>query len=547
MIRLLLLFLPFSLVLGAAPRVDYDTLQGVLLIRQSCGSGTFDLRGVTPPPDSLKAVVRAGILTLDLRASRRPLSVDLEIQGGRVRVLVPETAPLRVAGNASALSALSGDTLFKGRDGLFTRTGQGPELFVRIESYAGAVRFTASDTAGSADSVLAAKDEHLLDVALLDSVSDRVRYNRVEGLYLGATFDSRRVDRRPFGVTALLGYAFSAKIPQYEAAAAYRGPFLFGTPADFALSWGRRVLPFDDDVRWFTVGENTLHTFLFGNDYLDYFKSEYVTFRGDWNPARNLTLFGRAGSAQYRGLAVNERFYLLGSDTNQARWNYGVHERKDRFLQAGARFNNATSLFPRQGLDCYARAEYSGGRINSDFTYRRLFADFRAYAAPARRTEVAFKALGGEVVTANDSTYRDIASQKFFHYGIGFFRGLGPRPWGPGYKNRMLSGALEIKHLGRLSPGLRFPFIDALPKSLLFIGFFDIGNVWNTEDFGHSNRTFNDILREVRMKRLYKTVGLGLALPNERLRLDLTRAHRYDWDPRFPWHDALWLRFSRPF
>jgi hypothetical protein len=399
---------------------------------------------------------------------------------------------------------------------------------------------TEGDAASLKEAVRGARDEEGLDWVKTGKLSDHLRYNRVEGLYLGFKFDSRRIQKSRYGLVAGLGYAVSQKLVEYEAGPVFR----FGRkrPLTLALMHGRVVQT--EDERVISRDENSVQMFLFGDDFMDYYLAKTTYLKGDLRPFRHLTLFGKIHNSFYHPLAKEADFYLFGSDTSSIRGNPGVWEREDHALLAGARFDNTRKNFPRTGADLLAGAEYSGGRIESDFTYRIALADLRGYRALSPNAEVSLRGFAGEVTGKHG--FEGIAPQKLFDLGgLSTVRGLGFREDTALLdKNRMVVISAEFKYYGKVSGGFDVPMIGNMIPRALFILFTDFGSAWNTEDHGRSNKMFNNMFAELEPGGFSRCFGLGMADRNENIRLDVTRAYKAGGENPV---DKVQIRFNRAF
>jgi outer membrane protein assembly factor BamA len=278
---------------------------------------------------------------------------------------------------------------------------------------------------------------------------------------------------------------------------------------------------------------------LFGDDYSDYYCSKTTELSGKLQPVRGLCLSGSAGSSYYSSLERNAVFYLFGHDSNAIRANPEVNKGEDRYLRAGVEWNDVNAIFPRSGICARATGQYSGGRINSQFTYRKAVLDLKAYRPVSPSTEFSFGLYTGEV--SGKAGRQAIALQKLFDFGgIGTVRGLpfrGDTNWLN--KDRIVAVSVEARmRAGSVLKGLAPSFPSLFNERSLFLCAFDAGNAWNTS---YDNIGFDNLFTDMKLGRFHKSVTLGLASPNENFRLEFSRAFRGDKSQTL---DAITLRIN---
>lgn len=492
---------------------------------------------------ALAAVLTAGAADtiIDFRALDKA-ELDLTLRGRSALLVFPEGARVTVSSPGMALYLVRAPGFEATEEG-YSRPGDKGPFDVRLDAAAGKLTFLTADSGAPLpevpDSVKGPVDFRFIHS---EELSRWIRYNRVEGLYLGLDFDSRRFSPDPYSVQLNAGYAIGQHIVQYNAGVSFNLRAIFRWPGDFFLAHGKKI---ESEDGWIvSENENSLQMLLFGYDYRDYFLNSYNRAEGRLEPFRNLHLTGSLNSASYLALGTVEKYYLLGSDTLSVRWNPWVLERIDRFVTAELRFDNAGESFPKTGLDASLKGEFSGGQIRSAFTYRKAVADVRAYQGLSSRTEIMGRCYAGEIVSRTGN--QDIALQKLFDFsGPGTVRGLPFREDGNFVdKNRILTLNAEIRHLGAFTRGIGPACVGRFLPEMIFALFADAGRAWNTGDYGHSNAGFNNPLPEIDPGRFFKTLGFGLSDPRERVRVELTRTYYRDFPA--PW-DRATVRFGRTF
>ncbi|MFH0922012.1 MAG: BamA/TamA family outer membrane protein [Fibrobacterota bacterium] len=485
---------------------------------------------------ALQACTLANPRVEDLRGLPDSASVEYTVTAGRLTLVFSEDAAITIVDSGAFFSAVLGNGFDRSGNTLI-RAGEGKALHITLTLRGGSVTLLPADSTMPLDSVLAhASAPTLASAQFINNWSDFVRYNRAEGLFLGAAFDSRRLDRGRRGLLLSAGYATGARLVEYEAGAVVGFP-LGRIKAEGRLTHGLRAIT--EDTRIIDADENTLLMFLFGDDYRDYFNSKYTELSGSLQPLRGFRLFGAAGNAYYHSLARNAVFHLFGDDSLFVRWNPGVIENEDHYLKAGAEWDDVRGPFPRQGFRAKALGEYSGGRIKSSFSYRKATLDLRAFRPLSPVVELSCGLFAGEVT--GKVGRNAIATQKLFDFGgIGTVRGLRFREEADFLdQDRIVTATAEIRvRAGRILDGF-IPVLPRLlpPRSLILVGF-DAGSIWNTQN---DNLDFDNLFTEMRMARFHKSVTLGLSDPNENIRLELSRAFRFDRDET---SDAVMLRIT---
>jgi hypothetical protein len=507
------------------------------------GSLSFDHFGALNAP-VFRADLRGGKAILDFRGMKGDMDGAVSIRGGRTILVFPEEAAVTISRTTSALSCIFGKG-FEVKGDQVLKQGSGPSCTIKLEAWGGGlVLLSAGEDVSLEEALEGVRDADWIKQITLDDLDDYVRYNRVEGLYLGAVYDSRRVQKKELGVIGKLGYAISQKLAEYEVGATFGRKFA-RSELNLKLAHGKKA---DSDDDWkISTGENTLQMFLFGNDYKDYFLSKYTDLSGSLKIGPSLTLSGKAGADEYGPLDKKANWYLFGSDSLAIRGNHWIAKGKDHYLQAAVDFKNAGDLFPRQGFHAFFKGEYSGGAIKSDYCYRKAVGDVRGYYPCSNRAEFSLRGYAGEVTGKAGRQW--IPNQKMFDFGgLATVRGFSHlADWTLMDKNRMFFLSSEFKYAGQISRDVYFPLVSGLFNKALFIFFFDAGRAWNTEDNGKVNTNFNNIIPEIKPDKFHKTFGLGLADRNEHLRIDFMRLLRTDREKDDRIEDRVNIRFARAF
>lgn len=354
------------------------------------------------------------------------------------------------------------------------------------------------------------------DVSLIEKLyrGARLRYNRVEGAYLGYRLSIRHRDRPRLTVFAESGYGTSSGSVRWEAGVDYQGP---------ETSLNVAVFDRSDTPDRGIVGttENSLLSLLFKWDHRDYFRAKNgfeanVTLR----PKRRLSVVG--GLTAYRCEPLPVR----------TAWSLFFHDRPFRF-NPPARRGDVGVLYAGVVVDTRVRSPLFRNAWHGRIHVERGFRDyaFHGLTLEGKRYQKVKFGRQGLIVRARLSTRESTAPQFLFGLGgVGTLRGYDIKEFSA---NRLVLFNLEYAFRGDVLPkipvrGFRLlnltVFADAgwsavVPESARLIeGFGDL-------DFA-SFRT---------------STGFGIALPRQLLRLNVAR--RLDRSDA-AWALSLRLRFS---
>ncbi|OGS34727.1 MAG: hypothetical protein A2293_03455 [Elusimicrobia bacterium RIFOXYB2_FULL_49_7] len=525
---------------SAEPALMLDSLFAVANTQKEClliaKAGSKEVQ--------LRVEQKWGKTIIDLRRWQGTF-LEMSLNGGSCILVFSEEANVRVTRHALSAFICRAPSFKHRMDGYERLDGSSQaSTVVRLSGWGGSLSLlTLEDSVPLDDRVKTEagyRDIHFFET---EDISRWIRYNRVEGLYLGGDFNSRRLYPDRFALTANAGYAISARLVEYNLAAHLDLSRQLPLSPTLAIRYGKSP-QCGDDTRLNSVNENSLQMFLFGDDFRDYYISDYVGLTGEIKPIHPLSIQAEVTSTFYKGLSTAERFSLFGQDTNRVRSNPWIQEKKDRYVTFTGRYRTIEPIFPRKGVDLFGQADYSGGRIGSEFTYRRVLTDLRGYASPAKNTELTLRLLTGEVTGKNGPS--EIASPRLFDFGgFGTVRGLPFREDGNLLdKNRIFTATAEVRHQGNFSRALKPACVFGWFPDLLFSFFVDAGQAWNTEDKGKSNVDFTNPLDEINVDKFYKTVGIGFSDPGDHLQINLTRTYFRDYDLPY---DRAFIRFGRSF
>ena len=216
-----------------------------------------------------------------------------------------------------------------------------------------------------------------------------VRYNRVEGLFVGlheARFYDGDRGQSSYGH---LGYSFGARDWQYQVGAevfAFHGPAQTGR--NLSSIGGELHDVTDSQDGWLlSAEENSLYAGLFRRDFFDYYR------RRGWSV---YTLQNYAGLVHLTGRLARDEFYSLDSQVDWVlvgnrvarkafRPNPEVDEGTANSLRLDIQLDNRDRRNGRGWLVNHM-LEQGGGGLGGDFAFRRMLFEVRGYQPVAQGT-----------------------------------------------------------------------------------------------------------------------------------------------------------------
>jgi len=343
-----------------------------------------------------------------------------------------------------------------------------------------------------------------------------VRYNRVEGLYLGVSRDPlewNESDRgRFFGQ---LGYGFGTKDWQYEIGAESRfGSMYQNDDFDIKVGGAYHSTTTTNDLWKSSWAENSAAAFFFEHDFFDYYHTKgwtgYAVSR--ITPFAQLSVGYRAD--QYTSLSKETSWSLFGN--NDFRPNPGIVEGDMRSIVMSLEGGQVRSLNHRpSGVAARLEAEIGQG-LGGDFDFSRYVGDVRTYARLSEDTGLSLRFRGG-------FTEGTVPVQKAFTLGgVGSVRSYHQNSF---VGTRMLLANAE---LALYEPAI----LDDLIGDMAILGLFDAG--W-TNSFGTNSFDFNDVVA---------SGGFGLAFDDRAFRLEVTWPTK---DVGSGMKPSIWLRIAPSF
>ncbi len=339
-----------------------------------------------------------------------------------------------------------------------------------------------------------------------------VRYNRVEGFYLGIKREPLEVNAwRPARIFGEAGYAFGLEKLRYSAGLDVR----VTPPGPYAVKVGglyRHGTTTNDDWKANPI-ENALGSFFARSDFYDYYDTEGWTVYAEGQLHRMGRVQAGYRNEKHQPLTRNVTWAFFGGDAFRLN-PLADAGRMHSFIGIAelGRVRGLTSL-PR-GAALRLEGEWGQG-TGGDFDFTRLVADGRLYVPTSRQSSLSLRARAGTVVGDG------IPFQKGFTLGgVGSVRAY---PQNVFYGTQMVTATAEF---ALAQPGL----LDDLLDDLQLFGFADYGWTGNSSTFALNNGVAD--------------VGIGIGLDDRRVRLELAFPLR---DEGYGLSPTLWLRIAPPF
>lgn len=344
-----------------------------------------------------------------------------------------------------------------------------------------------------------------------------IRYNRVEGLFLGVTrapLEWSSWDRgRIYGQG---GYAFALDQWQYRIGAETRFGSRQHTPNVDLKIGGSYQRNTDTDDLWKTSwGENTAASFFFRHDFFDYYQTEGWTGYAVARLTRYAQLSAAYRNEEYRSLSRNTNWSIFGE--GNFRTNPGITEGlMSSVVLAFEGGSITTRNHQPKGVAFRLEAELGQG-LGGDFDFSRYLGDLRTYARLAPEAGLSLRFRGG-------FTEGSVPAQKAFTLGgIGSVRGYGQNQF---VGTRM---ALANAELSLYDPDIA----DWILDDITLFGTFDVG--WTNLQAGSNVFSVED---------MFASAGFGLALDDRNVRLEVSWPLQ---DLGTDYKPSVWLRFNPSF
>ncbi len=343
-----------------------------------------------------------------------------------------------------------------------------------------------------------------------------IRYNRVEGLVLGARFlPLEWGDWDTAKIYGQAGYSFAMKNLRYEFGAEVR-PFPdVDDDFDFKIGASYRDNTTTNDnwkVNWV---ENTMAAMLFEYDFMDYYNVQGISVYAIQRLSSYVQLSAGYRSEEHSSLGQKTSWSMFGN--RNFRLNPFVSEgRMNSFVFAleGGQLSGLYSI--PKGAAFRFEAELGEGNLGGDFNFNRFLGDVRFYIPFGYGSGLGFRFRGGY---ASDNA----PIQKMFTLGgVGSMRAY---PQNAYFGTRMLLGNVEYT-IANISP------LDDIFSDIQLFGFGDAGWV---NSFGSNTPQLDDFL---------PAAGVGVSFADRSIRLEMAWPLKDIGGERDP---TLWLRLTPTF
>ncbi|UCE17490.1 MAG: BamA/TamA family outer membrane protein [Gemmatimonadota bacterium] len=232
----------------------------------------------------------------------------------------------------------------------------------------------------------------------------KIRYNRVEGIFLGVS--PPKLAKADFEVFGYLGYGFESSKWRYEVGLK-RSWFWMNRLEIGAAHYDLT----DTQDRWIVSGlENTLAALLFREDFMDYYRRKGWRFFASQNISEVYKLGLEFRSDRYEGMHKRTDWSIFGGD-KKFRHNPSIDEGKMESLVATAEVD---MMGYRQGWIFRGEYEKAGDPFGGDFDFQRLWLQSKRYQRTFGNQQAVIRVMAG----FHKRTWPDIVpEQKRFDLG----------------------------------------------------------------------------------------------------------------------------------
>ncbi|UCE18346.1 MAG: BamA/TamA family outer membrane protein [Gemmatimonadota bacterium] len=335
-----------------------------------------------------------------------------------------------------------------------------------------------------------------------ENMFDNIRYNRVEGLFLGWGFGGDRYGTSGIQFFGNGGYGFKNDAWRYQLGLSR----WWGN--QYRIEIGVKAYDLtDSDDRWLIPTlENSLAAFFFREDFQDYFRRYGATAFIKQNITPYFRLSAEYRADTYENMERKANWALFGGDkifrTNPDILPPDAEEDEMRSIIAGFDVDTRDDYeSPSQGWFVRGEYEYAGRSLQGDFEFDRFMTDIRRYQRITRDEYIDARIRVGSVKRKTDV----IPNNKLFDLGgIGTLRGFRFKEFTD--LTKMVLGNLEYRIRGD-----KFGTFDNWLFEDFTISFFG--------DAGWAGHTFEDIDFEN-----FKTdIGVGLSNDDQDWRIDFAK------------------------
>ena len=360
-----------------------------------------------------------------------------------------------------------------------------------------------------------------------------LRYNRVEGLFVGAQLNRARWYRLDYNV-ALWGhggYGFSSKAWRYQLG--LERLLRIERNVFFALGGEVHDLTETQDDWIIPTSENSLAAFLIKEDFRDYYRRQGYSAYLEQNLGSKLILH-----AEYRD---DELFNVPAEPAERTATNWSLFGGRKVFrpnpLIDEGRYRGALGRLvldtrddetvPDEGWYVQAQAEFYGGKVSSDYEFDRFILDVRRYQPLGYGENLDIRLRAG--------TSRAALPTQFL-FDLGGISTLRGRRFKAFTGNRMVLANLEYRI--RADSRIFSDFPLDLFGGMNLILFVDAGRAWFCDRPDRFDRGFRDL----KWSDLKTDVGIAITDRHGKVRLNVARATDSGSAPL-----VVTFRLNRPF
>ena len=350
-----------------------------------------------------------------------------------------------------------------------------------------------------------------------------VRYNRVQGLFLGLEFPKSIANK--YNIISLHGfggYGFEEKAWRYQ----FGIDRYFFNRTSYRFEIGANIHDLTDtrDDWLITPLENSLASFLIHEDFQDFYRKHgyEVHISQNWSIYLKGTFAYR--NDHYNSVSKNVDWALFGGD-KKFRINPVIDKGNMRSLYGelylDTRNNHET---PRRGWYGKLSMEMSNSDLRSDFYFNQYILELRHYVTISRNERLDLRLKLG-------SAEGDLPVQKLFELGgISTLRGFDFKEYAG---DRLLLANIEYN----LSPSI-FSRDFFLFDDIRLILFSDIGSAW----FSNENSKFTEGFGILKFNSLKSDIGVAFSNWDGTVRLNIAKRMDTNKDPM-----VLTFRIAKPF
>lgn len=350
-----------------------------------------------------------------------------------------------------------------------------------------------------------------------------IRYNRVQGLYLGLEFPKSIANKYDIvSLHGFAGYGFEEKAWRYQVGV----DRYFFNRTSYRFEIGANVHDLTDtkDDWLITPLENSLASFLIHEDFQDFYRRQGY----DVHISQNLTIFLKGTLAyrndNYNSVSKNVDWALFGGD-KKFRINPEIDEGNMRSLYGELYFDTRNNHeTPRRGWYGKLSMEMSNSDLRSDFYFNQYILELRNYIPISRNERLDLRLKLG-------SSEGNLPIQKQFELGgLSTLRGFNFKEY---VGDRLILANIEYN----LSPSIIsrdfFLFDD-----IRLIFFSDFGSAWNAND----NSKYTDGFNQLKFNSIKSNFGIAFSSWDGTVRLNIAKRTDTNNEPMM-----VTFRVAKPF